>query len=252
MIEAVNGHHTGLLSFYAIDQLLIDSFNGRPYITINEGKTPSLSGQEEYINAYKYFTADHPDEQLTVPKWNLSDDSGNLETMLYSRMLLSCLVDADYSVSAWEDDKTYFETTQSPELDADESLNKLYHFCDQIRNHSNANSGVNDIRNQVFEICGDCGAHQPGGLFTLTAPTGTGKTLALLHFALRHAKATNKRRIIIVLPFLTLVEQNAKVYEKIMSSVLEDHSQSRLCEEMREFASKWNMPFIITTSVKFF
>ena len=111
---------------------------------------------------------------------------------------------------------------------------------------------MNLIRNQVFEVCGDCGEREPGGLFTLTAPTGTGKTLALLHFALRHAKATGKRRIIIVLPFLTLAEQNAAVYEKIMPAVLEDHSQSRLGEEMREFAAKWNMPFIITTSVKFF
>ena len=252
VIEAVNGHHTGLSSFDAIDGLLKESFQGRRHITVNEGKTPALNGPEEYTNAYNYFTANYPDERLVVPKWNLSNDVGNLETMLYSRMLLSCLVDADYSVSAWEEDKTYFEATQSPELDAEESLNQLYQFCHQIRNGSEANAGVNDIRNEVFEICGDCGAHQPGGLFTLTAPTGTGKTLALLHFALRHAKATGKRRIIIVLPFLTLAEQNVDVYSKIMSSVLEDHSQSRLGEEKREFASKWNMPFIITTSVKFF
>lgn len=204
------------------------------------------------LNPNKCFDNDHPNESLIVPKWDIPDDTGNLETMLYSRMLLSCLADADYSVSAWEDDKTYFETTQSPKLDTDECLNKLYQFRDRLREHSVANADVDDIRNQMFEICGDCGAHQSRGLFTLTAPTGTGKTLALLHFALRHAKATNKRRIIIVLPFLTLIEQNAKVYEEIMPAVLEDHSQSRLCEEMREFASKWNMPFIITTSVKFF
>lgn len=229
-----------------------DSVLDSRYVTVNDGKTPALNGMEEYENAYKCFDNDHPNESLIVPKWDIPDDTGNLETMLYSRMLLSCLVDADYSVSAWEDDKTYFETTQSPELDTDECLNKLYQFRDRLREHSAANADVDDIRNQVFEICGDCGAHQSSGLFTVTAPTGTGKTLALLHFALRHAKATNKRRIIIVLPFLTLIEQNAKVYEEIMPSVLEDHSQSRLCEEMREFASKWNMPFIITTSVKFF
>ncbi|MBR5015131.1 MAG: CRISPR-associated helicase Cas3' [Bacteroidales bacterium] len=252
VIEAVNGHHAGLISFNEVESLLKDSYRGRSYLTINDGKTPALSGPEAYKNTFRYFVHDHPDERLRVPKWNLPDGAGNLETMLYSRMLLSCLVDADYSVSAWEDDKTYFETTQAPQLDAEKCLNSLYEFCNEIRKKSKSNAGVNQIRNRVFDVCGDCGECQPGGLFTLTAPTGTGKTLALLHFALRHAKATGKRRIIIVLPYLTLAEQNAAIYEKIMPSVLVDHSQSRLGEEMREFTSKWNMPFIITTSVKFF
>jgi len=252
VIEAVNGHHAGLKSFEAVDDLLKDSFRGRPYLTINDGKSPALSGPEEYNNALRYFAGDHPTEQLKVPKWNLPEGLGNLETMLYSRMLLSCLVDADYSVSAWEDDKSYFDAVEAPKLNTAECLDRLYAFCGDIRKKSEANACVNAIRDQVFAVCGECGARESGGLFTLTAPTGTGKTLALLHFALRHAKATGKRRIIIVLPFLTLAEQNAKVYEKIMPSVLVDHSQSRLGEEMREFTSKWNMPFIITTSVKFF
>ena len=252
VIEAVNGHHAGLTSFDEVDGLLKDSVRGRSHITVNDGKTPALNGTEEYKKAYQYFADHHPAERLQVPKWDLPEGLGNLETMLYSRMLFSCLVDADYSVSAWEDERSYFDTVEAPDLDAAACLNRLYAFCDNIRKSSRANSGVNLIRNQVFEVCGDSGEREPGGLFTLTAPTGTGKTLALLHFALRHAKATGKRRIIIVLPFLTLAEQNAAVYEKIMPSVLEDHSQSRLSEEMREFASKWNMPFIITTSVKFF
>lgn len=251
VIEAINGHHAGLTSFGEITELLQDAYSGRT-VTINDGKTPALSGPEEYKQASAYFKRTHPAEKLKVPKWDLPDGVTNLETMLYTRMLFSCLVDADYSVSAWEDDKSYFDSFEAPELNAAECLHQLYAFCDDIRKNSKANSGVNQIRDQVFSACGDCGEREPGGLFTLTAPTGTGKTLALLHFALRHAKATGKRRIIIVLPFLTLAEQNAAVYEQIMPSVLVDHSQSRLGEEMREFASKWNMPFIITTSVKFF
>ena len=252
VIEAVNGHHAGLTDFDTIEGLLKDSFRGRSHLTINDGKVPALNGKEEYQKAYQYFAEGHPGERLRLPQWDLPENMSNLETMLYTRMLLSCLVDADYSVSAWEDDKTYFDTTTAQELDAEKCLNKLYDFCGNIRKGSKANAGVNRIRDQVFAVCGDCGAQKPGGLFTLTAPTGTGKTLALLHFALRHAMATGKRRIIIVLPFLTLAEQNTAVYEKIMPSVLVDHSQSHLDENMREFASKWNMPFIITTSVKFF
>lgn len=251
VVEAVNGHHAGLTSFGELAELLQDAFSGRT-VTINDGKTPSLCGPEEYKQASDYFRHTHPDEMLKIPKWDLPDGAANLETMLYTRMLFSCLVDADYSVSAWEDDKAYFESFEAPEFNAAECLGRLYAFCDNIRKNSKANSGVNQIRDQVFAACGDCGEQESRGLFTLTAPTGTGKTLALLHFALRHAKAAGKRRIIIVLPFLTLAEQNAAVYEQIMPSLLVDHSQSRLGEEMREFAAKWNMPFIITTSVKFF
>lgn len=252
VIEAVNGHHDGLKSFESVKDLLKDSLLGRSYLTTEDGKTPSLNGTEEYQKAASYFLKTHPNEGMRIPKWNFSKRMENLESMLCTRMLFSCLVDADYSVSAWEDDKTYFESTKTPELDAEAGLDALYAYCDGIRSKSKANARVNLIRNKVFEVCGGCGEREPSGLFTLTAPTGTGKTLALLHFALRHARATGKRRIIIVLPFLTLAEQNAAVYEQIMPSVLEDHSQSRLSEEMREFASKWSMPFILTTSVKFF
>lgn len=251
VIEAVNGHHAGLKDYDSLGALLRASFEGQPYLTVNDGKTPALSGKAEYGRAIRCFQADHPGEPLDCPK-EIPGEPGNLETMLYTRMLFSCLVDADYSVSAWEDDRDYFRNTDAPPLDAGDCLERLYAFRENIRSHSTADPGVNRIRDLVFDKCGACGGAAPGGLFTLTAPTGTGKTLALLHFALRHALANGKRRIIIVLPFLTLAEQNAAAYGKIMPDVLTDHSQSRLGEEMREFTAKWNVPFLITTSVKFF
>lgn len=110
---------------------------------------------------------------------------------------------------------------------------------------------LNQYRTRLFERCGQSG-EQNGGLFTLTAPTGTGKTLALLHFALRHCQHTGKHRIIVVLPFLSLIEQSAGVYRKILPHVMEDHSQSQLPEEMRDHAARWDQPFLITTSVRFF
>jgi len=90
-----------------------------------------------------------------VPKWNLPGDADNLETMLYTRMLLSCLVDADYSVSAWEDDLSYFDTFAAPELNAAECLGRLYAFCNDIRKKSKADGKVNRIRDRVFEVCGN-------------------------------------------------------------------------------------------------
>lgn len=84
-------------------------------------------------------------------------------------------------------------------------------------------------------------------------PCGNGgKTLALLHFALRHCLKHGKQRIIMVLPFLTLAEQSAEVYSKIIPDVLIDHSQSDLPEDAWELAARWSAPVIITTSVRFF
>lgn len=86
----------------------------------------------------------------------------------------------------------------------------------KLAEQSTAESLLNQMRNELFWQCGKMGDSSEG-LFTLTAPTGTGKTLALLHFALRHCISSGKRRIIVVLPFLTLAEQNMDTYSKIIS-----------------------------------
>ena len=196
VIEAVNGHHAGLVAYDMIKAELHAIADDRKQAHGNAGKTPSIENAAQLKEANAAFQKDFPDFRL--PKLPIPP-ADELESMLYTRLLFSCLVDADYTASAMNDDSTYLE-----------------------------------------------------GLYTLTAPTGTGKTLALLHFALRHCLKHGKKRIIIVLPFLTLAEQNADTYAKIIPNVLVDHSQSDLPEEARELAARWSAPVIITTSVRFF
>ena len=93
---------------------------------------------------------------------------------------------------------------EGPPLDVSAALKNLYDHCEALRKHSGADP-VHQYWNQLFERCGQAG-EQDGGLFTLTAPTGAGKTLVLLHFALRHCQHTRKHRIVVVLPFLSLIE----------------------------------------------
>ena len=128
-------------------------------------------------------------------------------------------------------------------------MNRLYEYRKELKKDGKGAEKVNKIRDLLFERCGEAGELKEG-LFTLTAPTGTGKTLALLHFALRHAVKYEKKRIILVLPFLALTEQSYEVYSKIIPEILQDHSQSELDDRQREFAERWESPFIITTSVK--
>ena len=200
----------------------------------NAGKTPSIENAAQLKEANAAFQKDFPDFRL--PKLPIPP-ADELESMLYTRLLFSCLVDADYTASAMNDDSTYLDRAEDCYFDPQALLETLYAYCGSIRQASTADKTLNQYRDQVFEQCGKMG-DKPEGLYTLTAPTGTGKTLALLHFALRHCLKHGKKRIIIVLPFLTLAEQNADTYAKIIPNVLVDHSQSDLPEEARELAAR--------------
>lgn len=248
VIEAVNGHHDGLVEYDTIHQSVYSIASGKTETSCNSGKTSSIQNTTELSESVSAFHSDFPNFKLP----RLSAFAGTeLESMLDTRMLFSCLVDADYSASAQNDDPGYLERTTGSPLNPEILLQNLYSYRNTIRQQSKADAIVNHFRDSVFEQCGEMGRHSEG-LFTLTAPTGTGKTLALLHFALQHCLCQNKKRIIIVLPFLTLAEQNAAVYSKIIPDVLVDHSQSDLTETSRELASRWSSPVIITTSVRFF
>ena len=248
VIEAVNGHHDGLAAYDAIKESLRAVADERKKACGNAGKTPSIENAAQLKEANAAFRKDFP--AFRLPKLP-APPAAELESMLYTRMLFSCLVDADYTASALNDDSTYLERAEDGHFDPQVLLEKLYAYRDRIRQDSAADKTLNQYRDQVFDRCGSMG-DAPEGLYTLTAPTGTGKTLALLHFALRHCRKHGKKRIIIVLPFLTLAEQNADTYSKIIPNVLVDHSQNDLPEEARELAARWSAPVIITTSVRFF
>ena len=140
---------------------------------------------------------------------------GEEERMLWSRMLLSCLVDADYTASAEEDGEIIPEP---PKCDAENWLERLNAHRAELARNSTADKKLNALRNELFETCGRAGDHAPG-IYTLTAPTGTGKTLALLHFALRQCRKNGQQRIIIVLPFITLTETS--VYKRYKQDKIE-------------------------------
>lgn len=236
-------HHSFLQAYDSLEPELKELIAGKGSGTCHSGKQAALFGSAAYGNAKDAFFQDFSDFRFKA----LEKFPGEslLEKMLRTRLLFSCLVDADYTASAGQPPMT------SEGLQPDRLLKDLYAHMQTLRRTSLADRGVNDLRDEVFRQCGETGDAAPG-FFTLTAPTGVGKTLALLHFALRHCAAYGKRRIILVLPFLTLTEQSQKVYEKLIPHILADHSQSRLSEEQQELAARWDAPFIITTSVRFF
>ena len=170
--------------------------------------------------------------------------------MMYVRMLFSSLVDADYSASAEHFDSDYLEKTEEPALNTHVLTAALDGHLKTLRQSSRADAKVNAIRNSVLEQCRQAGREKEG-LFTLTAPTGTGKTMAMMAFAAEQLKR-GKRRIFFVLPYLSIIDQNAKEYRHIVPRLLEDHSRVELPEELREFSERWTARVIVTTSVRFF
>lgn len=187
----------------------------------------------------------------------------HLRRELRLRMLFSALVDADYL-----DTEKHFEQRRSAQRGNWTRLAHLWPIfrADQLHTMwSQRGSGINRIRNQIYFSCIRAGK-QPPGVFRLTVPTGGGKTRSGLAFALSHAASHSQhgfRRVVIALPYTSIIDQNAQVYRKIFGEhfVLEHHSQVEMPEDDRQdeayirqrlAAQNWDFPLIVTTTVQLF
>jgi CRISPR-associated helicase Cas3/CRISPR-associated endonuclease Cas3-HD len=192
--------------------------------------------------------------------------------MVEARMLFSALVDADFL-----DTEAHFQGSSDgpryreagPALDAAHALAVLTDHLRDVSERSEATAEVNEIRATLLAACLQA-AERPPGVFTLTAPTGSGKTLAMLAFALRHAVEHGLRRVVVVIPYLTIIEQTVRVYRAALTGglseeerllyVLEDHSLAGTrerpkrdegsCDHPRLLAENWDAPIVVTTSLQ--
>lgn len=178
-----------------------------------------------------------------------------------ARMLFSCLVDADYL-----DTEAFYREAEGRVSARGQSipLSLLKDTLDSYLAQFKADTPVNITRGQILSHV-RAQAVEPPGLFSLTVPTGGGKTLASLAFALDHAILHGLERVIFVIPFTSVVEQNAGVFRKALGrygdeAVLEHHSafvdEPSRSPEAREKLSvameNWDAPIIVTTAVQFF
>ena len=170
-------------------------------------------------------------------------------------MIYSCLVDADFL------DTEYFMKNGATDRDAGDTLKELYQ---RLYKHVGAwllNDNletVNGRRSEILRHCIASGKEEPG-MFRLTVPTGGGKTLASLAFALNHAIEHGMERVIYVIPYTSIIEQNAKVFRDILGdkNVLENHynvdyESSEEFRPMQLATENWDKPVIVTTNVQFF
>ena len=182
-----------------------------------------------------------------------------LATELWVRMLHSALVDADcLDAESWGD-------AAKPALrERDGDLAPLWNALDAHVQAFDGGGDVNAARAEVYRACVDAAARPPG-VYRLTVPTGGGKTVASMAFALCHALAHSLRRVIVALPYTSIIEQNADVYRDVFSAVnpdavLEHHSAVASREQPgregdaetrdRLAAENWDAPVIVTTTVQ--
>lgn len=197
-----------------------------------------------------------------------SHGRGSFQLAFLARMLFSCLVDADFL-----DTEAFYRRTESdqpsPRVRPMPDLAALRTRLDAHLGTFKADTDVNHIRAQVLQHVRAQAGSQPG-LFSLTVPTGGGKTLASLAFALDHALAHGLRRVIFVIPFTSVVEQNAAVFRHALGdlgddAVLEHHSafvasptprtdpdRYEAQKKLQLAMENWDAPIVVTTAVQFF
>ncbi len=177
------------------------------------------------------------------------------------RMLFSCLVDADFL-----DTERYMRPEEFAHRKGKKSLQELKPMLDDYLSRLKAGatpSPLNEIRNEIQNLCLKNSASSPG-FYSLTVPTGGGKTLSSLVWAMNHAIRYGKKRIIIAIPYTSIIVQTAQVLRGIFGSenVLEHHSNvsfekcsdhdGEVAESMKLATENWDYPIIVTTNVQLF
>jgi CRISPR-associated endonuclease/helicase Cas3 len=242
---AVWGHHGGLIDTKTLRQVI-----GARRAEYVETITSAESAVGQLLPELSRLP------RMSVPQAWLS--ARNVAEMA-CRLVFSSLVDADFL-----DTSAHFAGLDKPRVRPDADFAYLFERFEKRRVDTlsrRRRAPVDAIRDRVYADC-LAAAEQGPGMFRLPAPTGAGKTLAGAGFALRHAAAHRKRRVIVAVPFLTITEQNAKVYRGLLDDdgdaepvVLEHHSGVDLDQAgrwARLAAENWDAPFVVTTFVRLF
>jgi CRISPR-associated endonuclease/helicase Cas3 len=240
---AIGGHHAGL-----------DDWNG--------GLDERLGQSDCQTELKEALVALPPDAILGMGGFfpDLSQiPGGSTGFSLWVRLLFSCLVDADFL-----DTEAHFDAAKPAKRDGFPSLDQMLSALDDYmfaKAATAAPSTVNTLRADILRQCRDK-AVLPAGFFSLTVPTGGGKTLSSLAFALKHAQAHGQRRVVYAIPYTSIIEQTADVFREVFKALgsevlIEHHCQADAADRDETARSRlacenWDAPLIVTTNVQLF
>lgn len=238
----IAGHHAGLPDY------------GNNYD--EAGDSTLLGRRKKKIGDYQAYQTEIEIPEITSSPIDLKKTQNpDFSLSTFMRMIFSCLVDADFL------DTEAFMNQGKIERNPGESMEVLLEKLEIYTSgwlQNQETDTVNGRRTEILRHCLKMGESEKG-LFRLTVPTGGGKTIASLAFALRHAVKNKMDRVIYVIPYTSIIEQNAKVFQDILGkeNVLEDHSNvdyksSEELMTMQLAAENWDKPVVVTTNVQFF
>lgn len=218
-----------------------------------------VSKYDEYS---KEIEAPDVSRSKLIPLISRDKKEMSFSIMFYTRMLFSCLVDADFL-----DTENFMRniTVQRGNFSTVNELKTIFddYITKNFLNEENAryNEPINKRRRKILQECINSGKNSSENLMSLTVPTGGGKTIASMAFALNNAVKNGRKRIIYVIPYTSIIEQNAKVFADIFGheNVVEHYSTAEYNdteseeENMKRLATEnWDAPIIVTTNVQFF
>lgn len=260
--SAVAGHHGGMPN-------LGNRMSGEGSGTLYGRVKKDLSGINDAAAFWTENTVEK-DSRKIVPGWLLKEQPP-FSHSFYTRMLFSCLVDADFlDTEKFMHQNECIEELRGQYASLDELELCLDRALAALKNKPQ--SDINKKRNIILDDCIKAAKGEPG-LYSLTVPTGGGKTISSLAFAMKHAKQNHMKRIIYVIPYTSIIEQNSKVFRSILGdeNVIEHHSgvQAEETKNVQDAekddmegneilrkkllaAENWDAPMIVTTSVQFF
>lgn len=231
----IAGHHAGLADWSAAK-------------TGAKALSKRLDAEQDYL-LDRIPAQAIPAEIFSQAKPTTKPRGGSDALHLWLRMLFSCLIDADRL-----DTETFMDGARSAYGDIADLVANFDKYMAALAENADT-TPVNAIRADILRQCRDKASLAPG-LFSLTVPTGGGKTLSGMAFALHHAVQHKKQRVIYVIPYTSIIEQTAGTFREIFgNNVIEHHAnldpdkedaRSHLATE------NWDAPIIVTTNVQFF
>jgi len=253
LAHAIAGHHTGLK-----DELFRDE--GRL-----DRNSPELAA---VVAAASGDGLVLPDAAPPPAAFRVDKAERGFQLAFLTRMIFSCLIDADRGAAAAFDARARGDALDTIAFASLAALRDgLGDYMARRDLGFAADNPVNRLRDTVLRHA-QAQADHPRGAFTLTVPTGGGKTLTSLAFALAHACHHGLDRVIVVIPFTSVIEQTARVYREALGAlgdqVLEHHSAFDATQELqgaeerigperlRLSMATWDRPIVVTTAVQFF
>lgn len=207
-------------------------------------------GEEGLLEDYSAYKEEICMSAVQLPDWIRTSLNG----YFYTKMLFSCLVDADFlDTEAFMQGE---ERRQCGENSVEELWVKLQVYIEPWKSPSNE---LNCIRSRILGKCIEAGKAEKG-LYSLTVPTGGGKTVSSLAFALQQACTRRMSRIIYVIPYTSIIDQTVDIFEKILGegNVLAHYcdvsydGEEETVDRKKLAAENWDFPVIVTTAVQFF